>query len=61
MGVLKSSQHKGIGFKLWESFYDYAQKKGYLYVQVKTVQSGRYKNYDITNAFYKKLGLKNLN
>lgn len=60
MGVLRECHRKGIGTALWESFLQYSQNCGYEYVQVKTVQSGKYKEYDITNAFYKSLGFKEL-
>lgn len=42
------------------TFAKYAQEKGYEYVQVKTIQKGHYKEYDITNSFYEKLGFKEL-
>ena len=46
--------------------YSFRPEKGkkyndmYEYVQVKTVKKGKYKEYDITNAFYEKLGFKEL-
>ncbi len=39
---------------------DYAVRKGYEFIQVKTVRSGVYEDYDITNEFYKSLGFKEL-
>lgn len=33
---------------------------GYSFMQVKTVQMGLYKNYDVTNLFYKACGFKEL-
>ncbi len=42
MGVLPEYHHQRIGTALWESFLSYAKKNGYEYVQVKTVQTGRY-------------------
>ena len=39
---------------------DYAVMKGYSFIQVKTVRSGMYPDYDITNEFYKSLGFKEL-
>lgn len=60
MGVLKGYHRKGIGNQLWKVFLQYAQKIGYEYVQVKTVKKGHYKEYDITNAFYEKLGFREL-
>ena len=60
MGILKEYHRKGIGHHLWEVFLQYAKEHGYEFVQVKTVKKGRYKEYDITNAFYEKLGFKEL-
>ena len=58
MGVLKEYHRNGIGRLLYETFEQYAKEQGYQFVQVKTVKKGRYKEYDITNAFYEKLGFK---
>lgn len=60
MGVLKERHRSGIGTALWHSFLSYAREKGYEYVQVKTVQSGRYEEYDRTNRFYQRLGFREL-
>lgn len=60
MGVLKESHRKGIGQALFEEFQTYAKEHGYEYIQVKTVQKGHYKEYDITNAFYEKMGFREL-
>ncbi|MDF2821357.1 MAG: acetyltransferase, family [Clostridiales bacterium] len=60
MGVLKSIHNSGIGKKLFEAFYSYAKEQGYSFIQVKTVQEGRYDEYDKTIQFYKKLGFKEL-
>lgn len=60
MGVLKEYHRKGIGRLLFESFQDYAIEHGYEFIQVKTVKKGHYKEYDITNAFYEKLGFKEM-
>lgn len=60
MGVLKEHHRKRIGYQLWEAFLQYAKENGYEYVQVKTVKKGCYKEYDITNAFYEKLGFREL-
>lgn len=59
-GVLKASHGKGIGRTLFEAFQNYAKEYGYEYIQVKTVQKGHYKEYDRTNAFYEKLGFREL-
>ena len=60
MGVLKEHHRKRIGYQLWEAFLQYAKENGYEYVQVKTVKKGCYKEYDITNAFYEKIGFREL-
>lgn len=58
MGVLKEYQRLGIGRKLFEEAKSWAALQGYSFMQVKTVQIGRYKEYDVTNAFYRNLGFK---
>lgn len=60
MGVLPEFHHQGIGRKLYFAFEDYAKEKGYAFIQVKTVQSGHYKEYDCTNAFYQAMGFLEL-
>ncbi len=60
MGVLKEYQRQGIGRKLFDSFYIYAKENGYEFVHVKTVREGMYPDYDVTNAFYQKIGFKEL-
>ena len=60
MGILKEYHRHGIGTALWNAFVEYAKNKGYEYVQVKTVQKGHYKEYDITNSFYEALGFREL-
>lgn len=60
MGVKKESHRKGIGRALFEEIQIYAKEHGYEYIQVKTVQKGHYKEYDITNAFYEKMGFREL-
>lgn len=60
MGVRKECHRKGIGRKLFAAAKDYASRKGYDFIQVKTVRSGVYADYDITNEFYKSLGFKEL-
>lgn len=60
MGVLKEYHRNGIGRLLYETFEQYARECGYEFVQVKTVKKGCYKEYDITNAFYERLGFKEL-
>ena len=60
MGVLKAYHHKGIGKALMRATEDYAVSKGYHYMQVKTVESGHYENYDQTAQFYRRVGFKEL-
>ena len=60
MGVRKECHRKGVGRKLFAAARDYAARKGYEFIQVKTVRSGVYADYDITNAFYQSLGFKEL-
>ncbi len=58
MGVLKDYHRKGIGRKLFEQAREKAKQAGYSFMQVKTVQMGRYEEYDATNHFYLSLGFK---
>jgi len=56
MGVLKAHQHQGFGRLLLKRFESYARKHGYKLIQVKTVEQGKYEEYDATNAFYRSMG-----
>ena len=58
MGLLKEYHRKGIGRKLFEAAKESASDSGYSFLQVKTVQMGKYKEYDRTNRFYIALGFK---
>ncbi|WP_455936827.1 GNAT family N-acetyltransferase [Gemella morbillorum] len=60
MGVKKKFHRTGIGLKLNSAFEILAKKLGYTYSQVKTVKTGHYKEYDITNKFYMAMGYKEL-
>lgn len=60
MGVLKECHRKGTGRSLFAAAKDYAVRKGYEFIQVKTVRAGIYEDYDVTNEFYKRLGFKEL-
>ncbi len=60
MGVKKEYHRLGIGSKLFEAFYQYAKEKGYEFIQVKTVRKGMYPDYDLTNAFYQRIGFREL-
>ena len=58
MGVLKEYHRKGAGAALFEKARQAAKDRGYSFLQVKTVQMGRYPDYDATNRFYIALGFK---
>lgn len=60
MGVMKEYHRKGVGRVLYREYEKMARKLGYSYSQVKTVQTGHYKEYDITNQFYISMGYKEL-
>lgn len=60
MGVRKEYHRIGIGRKLFDAAKKEAKKQGYLFIQVKTVQMGRYSEYDDTNRFYLSMGFKEL-
>lgn len=60
MGVLKEKHRSGIGSLLFQECEVYAREKGYEFLQVKTVQKGHYEEYDRTNAFYERLGFREL-
>ncbi len=56
MGILKEHQRKGIGRGLVAAAKQHALKAGYSFMQVKTVKSGLYREYDATNRFYRAMG-----
>ena len=60
MGVLKEFHRQGVGRKLFAEAKNEAKRLGYSFIQVKTVQMGRYGIYDDTNRFYLSLGFKEL-
>lgn len=60
MGILKQYHHQGYGKELMKSIDSYAKRNHYKFLQVKTVQQGRYDTYDKTNAFYKSVGFYEL-
>ena len=58
MGVLKEYHRQGAGRALFTKARDAAAQSGYSFLQVKTVQMGKYEDYDRTNRFYLSLGFK---
>lgn len=58
MGVLKEYHRQGIGRALFRAAKELAAAEGYSFMQVKTVQMGRYPEYDATNRFYLSLGFR---
>ena len=58
MGVLKEYHRQGVGKALFTKARDAAARSGYSFLQVKTVQMGKYEDYDRTNRFYLSLGFK---
>lgn len=58
MGVLKEYHRHGVGRGLFEAAKASALKSGYSFMQVKTVQMGKYEEYDRTNQFYISMGFK---
>ena len=57
---VKAYHRRGIGKALFASGKTFAIESGYSFLQVKTVQMGRYEVYDRTNRFYRSLGFKEL-
>ena len=58
MGVLKEYHRRGVGRELFEAAKSSALKSGYSFIQVKTVQMGKYEEYNKANLFYKNMGFK---
>ena len=58
MGVLKEFHCNGIGKTLFQCAKKVCSDKGFSFIQVKTVQMGKYEEYDKTNRFYLSLGFK---
>ena len=58
MGVLKEYHRQGLGRKLFQTAKETVCEQGYSFLQVKTVQMGKYEDYDNTNKFYISLGFK---
>ncbi len=60
MGVMKKYHRQQLGKKLFCAFEEFAKTKGYKLIQVKTVQYGKYEEYDRTNLFYRAMGFYEL-
>ena len=60
MGVLKKFHHRGVGKKLICSYEALAKDLGFSFSQVKTVETGHYEEYDLTNSFYQAMGYRQL-
>lgn len=58
MGVRKEAQHTGIGTALLEAAKTMAREQRCSFLQVKTVQMGKYEVYDRTNRFYQSVGFR---
>lgn len=58
MGVRKEWHRQGIGSALFDRAKADARARGYAFMQVKTVQMGRWACYDATNRFYLSLGFR---
>ena len=58
MGVLKEYHRHGYGSALVEAAKEIGRTEGFSFLQVKTVQMGRYDEYDATNRFYLHCGFK---
>lgn len=52
MGIRKEYHRQGIGRLLFRQAREAASGAGYAFMQVKTVQMGKYEEYDRTNRFY---------
>ena len=57
-GVRREYHRRGIGRALAEAAREHAAAAGYSFLQVKTVQMGRYRKFDETNRFYLSLGFR---
>ena len=58
MGLLNARHRKGERRALVEAAKRAAREAGYAFMQVKTVQMGKYAEYDATNRFYLAMGFK---
>lgn len=60
MGVRPDCHRKGLGRALFQALYAYAKEAGCRFLTVKTVEMGRYPDYDLTNRFYQAMGFVEL-
>ena len=60
MGVAPAYHRRGIGRALFQALRAYARDRGYAFLQVKTVEEGRYAACDRTAAFYRSMGFLEL-
>ena len=60
MGVRPDRHRKGLGRALFQALYAYAKEAGCRFLTVKTVEMGRYPDYDLTNRFYQAMGFVEL-
>lgn len=60
MGVKKAHHRLGIGKALFETMKEFAKEEGYLFLHVKTVDAGHYREYDDTRLFYESVGFRKL-
>ncbi|WP_369296090.1 GNAT family N-acetyltransferase [Acutalibacter sp.] len=60
MGVRQERHRQGLGRALFQALYAYARERGLRFLTVKTVEMGRYADYDSTNLFYRSLGFVEL-
>ena len=58
MGVLQEYHRRGVGKALFAAAKQRAKELDYSFLQVKTVQMGKYPEYDATNRFYLALGFR---
>ena len=58
MGVLQEYHRRGVCKALFAAAKQRSKELGYSFLQVKTVQMGKYPEYDATNCFYLALGFR---
>lgn len=60
MGVRGEYHRRGLGRELFAALYAHALNAGFRFLTVKTVEQGRYPDYDRTNLFYQSLDFQEL-